>query len=170
MLQILKENYFIRSFLYKLLKNYEAKRRIKGTNYYLLFDAGTNFNFFFKNQLEIEREAAKNLTKLVAKNFIVFDIGANIGYYTVLLSSYCNECKIIAFEPDKSNLRYLRKNVELNGLQNVLIIDKAVSNKITEKIFYQDLGTGRTSSLNVDAWHPNAAKVKQQTVQTTTIN
>lgn len=170
MLQSLKENYFIRSILYHLLKGREAQRKIKGTTYHLYFDAGTNFNFFFKRHLEIENEAGSNLAEITKNNFLVFDVGANIGYYTILFSSYCTNGSVIAMEPDSNNLKYLNQNIDFNKLQNVRIIDKAVSNNVSESTFYNDISTGRTSSLQADAWHPNAAKLQEIKVQTTTID
>ena len=54
-----------------------------------------------------------------------FDIGANIGVVTVLASSQGAE--VIAIEPDPSNIKFLNKNLELNSLSNVKIIEGAIS-------------------------------------------
>lgn len=170
MLQRLKENYFIRSFLYKLLNGFDVSRKIKGMNYELRFNAGTNFNFFFSREIEIEQQAKKNLASLIKEDFLIFDIGAHIGYYTVIFSSICNQGHIVVFEPDRNNLKYLKNNIESNNLSNVVIIDKAASSKISESSFYEDVSTGRTSSLQPDAWHPNATEIKIENVQTTTLN
>jgi len=170
MVNKLKENYFLRSILYKILNGFETSRKIKGVNYKLFFNAGTNFNFFFKRELQIENEASANLFGMLKENFLVFDIGAHIGYYTVILSSLLKNGRIIAFEPDGENLKYLKKNVEENSLTNVTIMNKAVSNKAGESVFYKDINTGRTSSLETDAWHPNAAKTRQEVVSTITID
>ena len=41
----------------------------------------------------------------------VVDVGANIGYYTVLLADKIGKTgKIYAFEPDKTNFEILKKN------------------------------------------------------------
>lgn len=170
MVNKLKENYFLRHFLYKILNGFETSRKIKGVNYKLFFNAGTNLNFFFKRKLQIENEASANLVGMLQENFLVFDVGAHIGYYTVILSSLLKSGKIIAFEPDKENLKYLKKNVKENSLKNVTIINKAVSNIVGDSLFYQDITTGRTSSLETDAWHPNAVKTRQEVVSTTTID
>jgi|GEM_PF-805073 len=56
------------------------------------------------------------------------DIGANIGYYTVLLSDYFK--KIISVEPVQENIEYLRRNVNLNNLNNkVTIVRGAIGEK-----------------------------------------
>jgi FkbM family methyltransferase len=50
------------------------------------------------------------------------DIGANIGYFTVLAAKHVgSDGKVIAFEPEPRNFKILEKNIELNKLQNVLI-------------------------------------------------
>ena len=170
MLNKLKENYLLRSVLFYLLDGVETKRKIKGTEYKLFFNAGTNLNYFFKHKIQIENEASANLSVIIKDNFLVFDIGAHIGYYTAILSSLSQGGKIIAFEPDRENLKYLKKNVEENSLNNVTIIEKAVSSKVGQSSFYRDVNTGRTSSLETDAWHPNAVQIRQEIVNTTTLN
>lgn len=66
---------------------------------------------------------------------VVVDVGANIGYYTVLLAKKCK--KVYAFEPDKINFEILKKNVEANKLKNVVAINAAVGSKDEEKILYK---------------------------------
>lgn len=51
-------------------------------------------------------------------------------YYTLLLAKLVGRNgKVYAFEPDPTNFNVLRKNVELNGYKNVILEQKAVSNK-----------------------------------------
>lgn len=58
----------------------------------------------------------------------VLDIGANIGYYTLLFARLVGEHgRIYAFEPNPDNFALLAKNVEANGYKNVVLIPKAVS-------------------------------------------
>jgi FkbM family methyltransferase len=170
MLRKLKENYILRNILFKVFDGFETRRKIKSYNSKLLFNAGTNLNFFFMRELHIENEASANLLSLMKENFLIFDVGAHIGYYTVILSGLLKGGRIIAFEPDIENLKYLKKNIKENSLYNVTVVDKAVSNIMGDSLFYQDITTGRTSSLEVDAWHPKAAKTRQKVVQTITID
>ncbi len=70
----------------------------------------------------------------IKKGDVVLDIGANIGYYTLIFARIVGENgKVFAFEPDPTNFSLLKKNVEINGYKNVELMQKAVSNK-TEKI------------------------------------
>lgn len=60
----------------------------------------------------------------------VLDIGANIGYYTLIFAKLVGEHgKVFAFEPDPNNFALLKKNVEINGYSNVILVPKAVSNE-----------------------------------------
>jgi FkbM family methyltransferase len=61
---------------------------------------------------------------------VVVDVGANIGYYTVLLADKVGKNgKVYAFEPDKTNFEILGKNIKENNLKNVVVINAAVGSK-----------------------------------------
>ena len=68
------------------------------------------------------------LRREVKPGDVAVDIGAHIGYFTLLLSRLVGEKgKVFAFEPDPDNFALLRRNAELNGLRNVVLESKAVS-------------------------------------------
>jgi len=76
---------------------------------------------------EFETEIVK---KEIKAGDVVLDIGANIGYYTLIFAKLVGESgKVFAFEPDPVNFSLLKKNIEANGYKNVVLIQKAVSNK-----------------------------------------
>jgi FkbM family methyltransferase len=69
------------------------------------------------------------LKKMVKEGMVFADIGANIGYYSLLVSQLVGkEGKIYAFEPAPENYSTLLKNIEMNGYQNIITVNKAVSN------------------------------------------
>ncbi|MFW9823796.1 MAG: FkbM family methyltransferase, partial [Candidatus Thorarchaeota archaeon] len=77
------------------------------------------------NRSEPERlKFAKDLT---LPNFICFDIGANVGIYSLLFAKYSKF--VYAFEPFPRNLKFLNKTINLNKVENVKIIPYAVTNK-----------------------------------------
>ena len=48
------------------------------------------------------------------------DVGANIGYFTILMAEAVGEeGAVLAFEPDAENLRLLRAVVARTGLSNI---------------------------------------------------
>ena len=77
------------------------------------------------------------INREIKKGEVVLDIGANIGYYTLIFARLVGEKgKVFAFEPDPNNFQILKKNVELNGYKNVILINKAVANKSGKLKFY----------------------------------
>lgn len=51
---------------------------------------------------------------------VIFDVGANIGVYSFLLSKKYPYAKIYSFEPVLENFNNLVKNIEANNLKNVI--------------------------------------------------
>ena len=69
---------------------------------------------------------------------VVVDVGANIGYYTVLLADKVgNSGKVYAFEPDKTSFEILKKNIKENNLKNVVTVNAAVGSRGEKKILYK---------------------------------
>jgi len=60
-----------------------------------------------------------------SENGIVFDIGANIGLYTIRQSKRMRNGKIYAFEPNPFVFKRLQKNINENSLNNVLLFNIA---------------------------------------------
>lgn len=75
-----------------------------------------------------EIEKAKLMKQRIGPGAVVFDIGAQAGYHT-LLSSECAGPggSVYAFEPLPRNLKYLHAMVELHRLKNVAVMESAVS-------------------------------------------
>ncbi|HTA77189.1 MAG TPA: FkbM family methyltransferase [bacterium] len=74
----------------------------------------------------------------------VLDIGANIGYYTLIAAKIVGpRGKVYAFEPDPDNFALLKKNVEYNCYANVVLVNSAVSDKNkTAKLFINKTNRG----------------------------
>ncbi|MCP4755638.1 MAG: FkbM family methyltransferase [Proteobacteria bacterium] len=71
-------------------------------------------------------------TALVVENLkegdVFLDVGANIGYYSVVASHLVGENgKVVAYEPDESNYHLLVENIKLNRLTNVESFRAALS-------------------------------------------
>ncbi len=89
---------------------------------------------------------------------VVVDAGGYKGTFTVYAAKAVGENgRIIVFEPDSENYKMLRENVELNGLKNVTLINKALWSK-TDRLLFNDKHTagssffgGSLNSREVDA-------------------
>lgn len=65
-----------------------------------------------------------NNFKSKKKKIIFWDIGANIGLYSIYASlKHKNKIKTVSFEPSNNNLRILSKNISLNKLQKKIYIN-----------------------------------------------
>lgn len=72
-----------------------------------------------------DRQQTQLIKKLVKKKHTVLDIGANIGYFTLIMAKHAK--RVYAFEPEPRNFQILKKNVELNNLSNVKLYNLAVA-------------------------------------------
>jgi len=78
-----------------------------------------------------EPELQKAIRSFVEPGAVVFDIGANIGYISLLFARQVGERgKVFAFEALPANVERLRSNISQNGLQQqVQVIEAAVVNQ-----------------------------------------
>jgi FkbM family methyltransferase len=67
----------------------------------------------------------------ITPGMVVADIGANIGYYTLLAARAVGPSgRVISFEPDPRNLELLRRNLAANGFgDRVTVIDAAIGDR-----------------------------------------
>lgn len=72
------------------------------------------------------------LGSLLKPDSIFFDVGANVGFYSLMLSRVCHRGKVFAFEPVDVNFQVLKANIENNDLQNsITSIKKGLWNENT---------------------------------------
>ena len=101
---------------------------------------GKEINFFVPNQLlewRVDTYFSKEPETLewidsfqVKENLIFWDIGANIGLYSIYNSLKHPKSTTIAFEPSSSNLRILTRNISINNLEkNIKVVSIPLTNK-----------------------------------------
>lgn len=77
---------------------------------------------------DYEFEEQKFFEKIIKKNDIIFDIGAQAGFYTLLASELVGEKgKVFSFEPFPRNISYLKKNIAINNYRNIEVIEAVVT-------------------------------------------
>ena len=81
---------------------------------------------------EYEPVTTSILKKVVRPGMTSVDVGANIGYFTLLLSGLVGENgRVWSFEPEEQNFTMLLNNIRLNDLNNIITLQQALSNKVT---------------------------------------
>jgi FkbM family methyltransferase len=110
----------LKSFLVKNAKNNQVI--VNGCKMYLDKNDVMQMSLFDYEPIE-----TKIVKSNVKENDIVVDIGANIGYYTLLMAKLNSH--VYSYEPELTNFQLLKKNVTHNNfLSNVKLYNKAVSN------------------------------------------
>jgi FkbM family methyltransferase len=78
-------------------------------------------------------EEFRTIRRFIKRSDLCFDIGANIGYYTLMLAKVAKE--VHAFEPVPLSCHLLHSNVVINGITNVIVNPYAVGNLTGETLF-----------------------------------
>ncbi|MDZ4816763.1 MAG: FkbM family methyltransferase [Verrucomicrobiota bacterium] len=103
------------------------------------------FNFDLYEQADSEI-----IYKLIKDGSTVFDIGANIGWYSIHLAKNLQKCKVYAFEPLPDTFKQLQENAHLNKCDNILLNNFALTNKKQVlTFFYSPSNTVASSSRNI---------------------
>ena len=150
---------------------------IEGNNKILFRTNQTNyvtFLIFWKGYKNFEYSSI--FVDLVTRISNFYDVGANIGYYSLLASALNPSMRIVSFEPAEGPYHFLKKNAKINHSENIIIEKIALSERRGEIEFkevkntkYTYLkhnlsGEGNTGSKNTDK------KFISYKVRTTTVD
>ena len=127
-------NDFIQERSYKSIKILDKKIKFFVPNQLLEWRVDTYFSK--------EPETLEWIDSFQEKeNLIFWDIGANIGLYSIYNSLKHPKSTTIAFEPSSSNLRVLTRNISINNLEkNIKVISMPLTNK---KNIFQEMKEGQ---------------------------
>jgi len=96
-----------------------------------------------------EKFMTELFSNTVKEGMVVADVGANIGYYTLLGARLAGKHgRVYAFEPLSGNYGLLCKNIEANGLTNVTATRKVVSDKCGKAKFWFEKDWSGSPSLS----------------------
>ncbi|MBA7506944.1 hypothetical protein ES706_05659 [subsurface metagenome] len=166
------KNFRIFSFLINLidyriniiiLKKKEVVRKVNNYPMVLSFhEKGISHGLFINRVREIaETEILKEILK---PGMCILEIGANIGYYTILMGKIIGKTgKIYLYEPYFPSFKILMKNIKLNNISTIVEANNlAVSNETKIKKFYLGKASNVHSLINYSSNtnNPNYIKVK----------
>jgi FkbM family methyltransferase len=135
--------YAVHGFLFQLLQPGRDVIDVQGSKMYVN-PRGLPQTFRRTFQSYIVSSGWEDLTtqmykEVIREGDVVLDLGANIGYYTLLAARLTGpKGRVYAFEPEPLNYGLLLKNVELNGYDNVVARQQAVSDKVGRVRFFLD--------------------------------
>lgn len=70
------------------------------------------------------------LAQLLKPGMVVYDLGANVGFYAVLAARFVTDSgRVYAFEPTPQLCERIRKNAALNAMDHIEVIEAAVFNR-----------------------------------------
>ena len=102
------------------------------------------------------------LRRTVRPGMTAVDIGANVGFYTMLLGELVeDQGRVLAFEPNTENCRLLMLSIEANGFKNVNLYPFALSVTTGATCFTSAVGTNGQFRVNSRETlvHPNCLVV-----------
>ncbi|RYY00706.1 FkbM family methyltransferase, partial [bacterium] len=82
-----------------------------------------------------EVKLSEFITKNLTNEDIFFDIGCNVGYFSLLTAS--KALTVISIDPDPNNIRVIEKNKALNGFSNINTYTFGLNDKDEKLIFYR---------------------------------
>lgn len=99
-----------------------------------------------------EGDVNELILKCLSEGDVFVDVGANIGYYSVLAGKIVGEeGQVIALEPIPDTVKVLKLNVNLNNLKNIKVIGKAAwSNSSLLNVYLPEGYYGWASPVK---WH-----------------
>ncbi len=109
-----------------------------------------DFEFFVREKLDFDAllhifvDEEYTLDKIPEPKTII-DCGSNIGVTVIQFKLFWPNSKVIAIEPDPSNIAALSKNIKQFG-NSVILIDKAASSSNNEKLDFYISQKGHMSS------------------------
>jgi FkbM family methyltransferase len=102
-----------------------------------------------------ERSYMRLLGQMISDKQIVFNIGANTGYLALWLTKYFQQqkksIKIIAFEPEPTNVEWLKENIALNHEAQIMVEACAVGAE-DDKLTLWSSGRGDGSASFDKSW------------------
>lgn len=143
-------------FLKPIAESNHVFKKILPYNFYILLNIQDKYigrPLLIKGSYE--QWISDTFAKYLKPDSCVIDIGANIGYYSLLAASQCPNGKVFSFEPDNQNFQLLKTSIAYNGFENIIHAYNLAVSDINKTIMIADLGKtdncgARVTSVNED--------------------
>jgi FkbM family methyltransferase len=106
-------------------------KKVRGLQYELDLSQVIDASLYYSGTFEPLAE--KTLERLAEPGMVAMDVGANVGYHALPLARHVGDAGLVlAVEPSERAMRRLRRNAELNGLENVRFLRVALGDADVE--------------------------------------
>ena len=140
--------YFLKAASWLGIANRAYKKRLHD-NFYMLLNPTEHIQQQLFWYGYYEKELGDLLTKIVKPGDVFLDLGANIGYFSLLVATNSPSVKVISFEPVAGLFQKMNDNVCLNNIKNILTINAAVGETSEEK----ELFISGPDNLGMSSFH-----------------
>lgn len=124
--------YFLKAAKSLGIANRIYKKRLHN-NFYMLLNPTEHIQQQLFWYGHYEKELGELLKKIVRPGDVFLDLGANIGYFSLLVAINSPFANIISFEPVKDLFQNMNDNISLNNLKNISTINAAAGEISEEK-------------------------------------
>lgn len=142
-IQYEKDRFIVKNAQYALEKNTDAFKfifHLEQKNYQTIYGLLQEGHLY-------EADVSNFMLRTVDKGDTVIDVGANVGFYSMLLSSLVKDSgKVIAFEPSEINVQLIHENQTVNQYSNIDIRQKLLGDKNSKEVYYHFSNTDSGTS------------------------
>src|ERR1700731_4175357 len=143
-------------------KKSKPRRIIRGTasGYRMWIAPAQNLGYLLGTD---EPHLQRAIRKYVSPGDNVYDIGANVGYVSLCFAKQVGMGgRVFAFEPVPRNIEAFRRNIDINCLTQVRLLEAAAADRAGEAVI-RIAGNLSTASL---VWHQNNPAATEITIRT----
>lgn len=136
-----------------LSRTYEGQVELVKLPHFSIFVSGEDLAVgrHILNGHSYEPHITAVLSRYVQPGMFVLDIGANIGYLTMLMASLVQECGlVIAVEPNPDNVKLLEASRRINNFNQVQVIQAAAGRQTGILALNVSHSNGMTGGLPAD--------------------
>jgi FkbM family methyltransferase len=125
---------------------------VDGLNFRLKVDLAEVYGYWMYMLGQIEPVVSFIVRRLFHSNGVMLDIGANVGYYSILAAYACPNGQVWSFEPSPRTYGILCENIQANRLQNVVARQLALG-ETHSMLKFNIYGDQALNSVSVSAEH-----------------
>ncbi|MFB3888669.1 MAG: FkbM family methyltransferase [Candidatus Bathyarchaeia archaeon] len=100
----------------------------------------------------------------IHENDLIVDVGAHIGSFSIFAANAAKHGRVYALEPVPDNFLMLQRNIQLNGISNIVPVQKAMAQSSGEREIFVQLG-----DTTMHSFYNSRGEARKTLVKTTTL-